>query len=264
MALAAVAAVALFGFGFGATGPDAADPAASVALVRSAGGNGSGWVAAADMVVTNWHVARGGTGDIYVDFADGERQECYTVAGDPDMDLGVLRCPTGDREPFALKTAVPDAGTPVTVIGYPESIGPTTTTGVITGERVEVRGIPTIGFTAEIRPGSSGSPVFDEDRRVRGVATFGGGLGVPSSYVQPLLDTAAGYPLTKEGAEWQLRGRRSAVAALVLLPVGFVVARRRGRSNVLPTMVRLTVGGILAVLALTQLQFALTGPAHLI
>lgn len=69
----------------------------AVGLVRSAGVFGSGWVARSDTVITNLHVAKGGTGDIYMDFSDGERIECYTAVGDRDMDLAVLRCETGER-----------------------------------------------------------------------------------------------------------------------------------------------------------------------
>jgi hypothetical protein len=234
----------------------------AVGLVRSAGVFGSGWVARADTVITNLHVAKGGTGDIYMDFSDGERIECYTAVGDRDMDLAVLRCETGERSGLRIDTAIPPAGEPVAIVGYPGGEGPTTTVGVITGDRRTVRGIDTVGFTAAIAPGSSGSPVFDSGGRVRAVATFGGGLGVPIEALVPLLDTAEGYPATKAGAEWRLRIRRSVIAALLVGPIAWFLARRNGRNGPVGIAARWSTGAVVATLLLTQAQFAMSGPAH--
>ena len=79
-----------------------ADVTASVGLVRSAGGTGSGWIAAPNTVITNLHVAKAGSGDIYVDFSDGQRVECYSAVANRDMDLAVVRCETGLRAPSTL------------------------------------------------------------------------------------------------------------------------------------------------------------------
>lgn len=234
----------------------------AVGLVRSAGGFGSGWVARADTVITNLHVARGASGDIYMDFSDGERIECYTAVGDRDMDLAVLRCETGERPELRIDTAIPPADAPVAIVGYPGGKGPTTTKGVITGDRREVRGIDTVGFTAAIAPGSSGSPVFDSGGRVRAVATFGGGLGVPIEALVPLLETAEAYPATKAGAEWRLRIRRSVIAAVLVGPIAWFFALRNGRNGPVGIAVRWSTGAVVATLLLTQAQFAMSGPAH--
>lgn len=234
----------------------------AVGLVRSAGVFGSGWVARPDTVITNLHVAKAGSGDVYMDFSDGERIECYTAVADRAMDLAVLRCETGERNRLGVDRAIPPADEPVAVVGYPGGEGPTTTKGVITGDRREVRGIETVGFTAAIAPGSSGSPVFDSRGRVRAVATFGGGLGVPIEALVPLLDAAEGYPATKAGAEWRLRIRRSLVTVFVVGPVVWFLARRRGRNAPGRTAARWTLGAVAATLLLTQAQFAMSGPAH--
>lgn len=236
---------------------------ASVGLVRSAGVFGSGWVVAPGAVVTNEHVARTGTGDIYIDYSDGERVECYTVVSDRDMDLAVLKCDTGGRRPVALGgTAVPD--TPVVAVGYPEGVGPTVTGGRITDQRPVVRGIDTVGFTAAIEPGSSGSPVVDPSGRVLAIATFGGGFGVPVDRLRPLVEVAEQYPATKAGAEWQLRLRRSVLAIIVVLPIAALVARRSGRRHRLRFAAGWTTTAVVAALAVTQVQFMLQGPAHVI
>lgn len=238
------------------------DAVGSVGLVRSAGGNGTGWVARDATVITNLHVAKGGTGDIYMDFSDGERVECYTAIAERDVDLAVLRCSTAGRDALEIDPAIPVTGEPVAVVGYPGGEGPTATDGVITGDRREVRGIDTVGFTAAIAPGSSGSPVFDSGGAVRAVATFGGGLGVPIEELVPLLDAAEGYPVTKEGAEWRLRMRRSVLAVAVVLPVAWFFSRRRSHNHPVRQALRWSVAGVVVTLALTQAQFALSGPAH--
>lgn len=234
----------------------------SVGLVRSAGGTGSGWIVGPDTVITNLHVARAGSGDIYVDLSDGERVECWTAVGDRDMDLAVLRCDTAGRPALPIDEAVPAAGTSVVVTGYPGGRGPLTTMGEITGERRVVRDIPTIGFTAAIEPGSSGSPVVDDQGAVRAVATFGGGLGVPIAELVPLVEVAEGYPTTKAAAEWQLRLRRSGMVGLPVLLIGLLVARRRGRPRPARSALGWTTVALIVTLGLTQVQFAFSGPAH--
>lgn len=240
-----------------------ADVTSSVGLVRSAGGFGSGWVAGDGTVVTNEHVARTRTGDIYVDYSDGERVECYTAVSDRAMDLAVLKCPTGSRPVLEL-TGPPAPGTAAAAIGYPGGKGPVTTTGVITGDREDIRGIDAMGFTAAIEPGSSGSPVVDPSGRVVTVATFGGGWGVPADAVAPLLEIAEGYPATKSGAEWQLRLRRSLIALFVALPLAGLVARRTGRVHSVRFTIAWSVTAVGVALAVTQVQFMTQGPAHFV
>lgn len=242
---------------------------ASVGLVRSTGRVGSGWIAAEDTVITNYHVARVSSGDIYMDFSDGERVECYSAVADREMDLAVLRCDTRSREPVPLDTAIPGERVPVGIVGYPEGVGPTESHGVITGRRVVTRHIKTVEFTAEIHPGSSGSPVFDAAGKVRAVATFGGGphgggLGVPISQLVPLLDRAEGYPATKEAAEWRLRTRRSVLVGAPTLLIAWFFARRYGRNRPFVVAIRWTVIMVVVTLLLTQVLFAAHGPASFI
>jgi hypothetical protein len=134
---------------------------------------------------------------------------------------------------------------------------------VVTEERRVIRGIETMGFTAEIQPGSSGSPVFDDRGRVLGIATFGGGYGVPVDRLRPLLEVAERYPPTKEGAEWRLRLRRSLTVAVVAVPIAALVARRTGRNHKLRYVGTRTATAVLIALVATQAQFMLQGPAHM-
>lgn len=232
----------------------------SVGLVRSAGVFGSGWVAGEDTVVTNLHVARAGTTDIYIDFSDGEQVECYTVLADRDMDLAVLKCPSGDRPVVGVAPAGTPVGAPVATVGYPGGKGPTVTRGEMLPDRDVVRGITTIAYTAATQPGSSGSPVVDADGRAVGVVTFSGGRGVPIAALVPLLEKAEGMPATKQGAENRLRLRRSLMAVVVVFPLALFVRYRWSRDPVLLGAVRWAVGGAIVALALTQVQFMAAGP----
>ncbi len=236
----------------------------SVGLVRSAGVNGSGWIAGEDTVVTNLHVAKAGSGDIYIDYSDGQRVECYSAVADRDMDLAILRCETGYRAPILIDTELPEAGEAVAVVGYPGGVGPTATQGAITGERIVARGIKTVRFTAPIQSGSSGSPVFDAAGKVRAVATFSGGLGVPIENLVPLMKRAEGYPSTKSGAEWRLRIRRSVVMSMLTLPTAWFFARRYGKNRPVAVAVRWTIWMVIVTLLITQLFFAARGPASFI
>ncbi len=232
----------------------------SVGLVRSAGVIGSGWVAGEDTVVTNLHVARAGTTDIYIDFSDGERVECYTVVADRDMDLAVLKCPSGDRPVVPVAPPGITAGSAVATIGYPGGVGPTVTRGELLPHRDVVRGITTLAYTAATQPGSSGSPVVDAAGRAVGVVTFSGGRGVPIAELVPLLERADGLPATKQGAENRLRLRRSLMALVVVFPVALFVRYRWSRDPVLLGAVRWAIGGAVVALALTQVQFMAAGP----
>lgn len=63
-------------------------------------------------------------------------------------------------------------GDKVIVIGNPAGLTGTVSDGIVSGFRTKFLGIPLIQITAPISPGSSGSPVLDENGEVIGVATL--------------------------------------------------------------------------------------------
>src|SRR5690606_6585419 len=107
--------------------PDVRAAAASVVRVRGSacglGVEGSGWVAAPELVVTNAHVVAGQK-DTVVIGGDGAQHEVRVLAYVPRNDLAVLRAPGLAAAPLALVER-PRRGTAGAVIGYPAG-GPLT------------------------------------------------------------------------------------------------------------------------------------------
>ena len=104
---------------------------------------GSGWVAAPNLVVTNAHVVAG-MKDARIDHGDGEFLDADVVAFDPHDDVAVLRV-EGLRAP-PLTLVDPVEGQAVAILGYPEN-GPFTATpgrigqtGVVLTEDASGRG----------------------------------------------------------------------------------------------------------------------------
>ena len=169
------------------------------------GVQGSGWLAAANLVVTNAHVVAG-MKDVRVDRQDGEYTDAVVVAFDPKDDVAVLRVPGLEARP--LRAVDPAQGEAVAILGYPEN-GPFTATPGRIGQTSAVltedaygrgpvrRSITTI--RGVVRHGNSGGPAVDSQGRVRttifaarqGSATPSG-YGVPTERVREELAAAGG------------------------------------------------------------------------
>jgi S1-C subfamily serine protease len=170
------------------------------------GVEGSGWVAAPGMVVTNAHVVAGGTDTTVTPPDSGSALDATAVHYDPRNDLAVLRVSGLDESSLAFAPEV-RSGTPGAVIGYPEN-GPLTITPARAGATGPVitqdsygRGPVNRELTAlrgEVRSGNSGGPLVDGSGRVMGTvfaATTEGGPGgyaVPNSVVSNALGDTAG------------------------------------------------------------------------
>jgi S1-C subfamily serine protease len=169
------------------------------------GVEGSGWVAAPGLVVTNAHVIAGEE-DTTVTPSGGSALDATAVHFDSTNDLALLR--VGSLDSPALRLVPdPSSGTPGAVLGYPENgpftisparLGPTAT---VISEDAYGRGPVTRRMTAlrgEIHSGDSGGPMVDGAGDVLTTvfaATTEGkpsGFGVPNEIVRGALSDSTG------------------------------------------------------------------------
>ena len=151
---------------------------------------GSGWIAAPSLVVTNAHVVAG-MKDARVDRGDGEFRDATVVAFDPRDDVAVLRVEGLGAPPLALVDPV--EGQAVAILGYPEN-GPFTATPGRIGQTSVVltddaygrgpvrRRVTTLRGT--VRHGNSGGPAVDGQGRVQ-ATIFASRIGSASGYAVP-------------------------------------------------------------------------------
>jgi S1-C subfamily serine protease len=169
---------------------------------------GSGWVAAPGLVVTNAHVVAGETDTTVQPLGNGPRYNATAVWFDPKNDVAILKASGVANLPTLRLNTNASASTSGAVIGYPENgpldieparIGPTIVAlsqdaygrGPLRRKITTLRGL--------VRSGNSGGPVVDGAGRVlttvfassvaRGEKA---GYGVPDSVVQEALASAHG------------------------------------------------------------------------
>lgn len=193
-----------------ATDPDVVRASKSVVRVTGIacglGVEGSGWIGARELVVTNAHVVAG-ISQPRVDTPGGRAFISSVVVFDVTNDLAVLRVPGLRLRPLVLES--PARGTAVALVGYPQN-GPLTRTpgrlggtasvlsrdayggGPVTRQITTIRGV--------VEPGSSGGPGIDAQGRVR-TTVFArrpretGGYGIPADLVRKALANAGRRPV---------------------------------------------------------------------
>jgi S1-C subfamily serine protease len=164
--------------------------------------NGSGFVAAADTVVTNAHVVAGERRTA-VETNDGRRLDATVVAFDPDRDLSILRVPDLDLAPLERATA--GEGDTGAVYGHPGGgelrAAPARVADVVTARGTDIYRSGRIDrsvfvLAAELAPGDSGGPLVDQRGRVVGVAfaVDPGHAGTAYALTRDELDPALGSP----------------------------------------------------------------------
>ena len=194
------------------TGAIAQDPEALAAASRvvrvtgvacGLGVEGTGWVAAPDLIVTNAHVVAGEATTQVQPEGTGIPLPGRVVVFDEKNDIAVLR--VDDLRLPPLSIAEPKENDSVAIFGFPENGSLDVEAGrtggtqrVISGDaynRGPVERTVT-SFKGFVRPGNSGGPAVNGDGAV--VATVfasrldseNAGYGVPSSLVQQLVDLA--------------------------------------------------------------------------
>jgi S1-C subfamily serine protease len=169
------------------------------------GVEGSGWVVAPGLVVTNAHVIAG-EDDTTVTPSGGSALDATPVHFDSTNDLALLQVGSLDSPALRL-VGEPATGTPGAVLGFPENgsftISPARlgATGTVISQDAYGRGPVTRRMTAvrgEIRSGNSGGPMVDGAGNVLTTifaATTEGkpsGFGVPNEIVREALSDSDG------------------------------------------------------------------------
>jgi len=195
---------------------------ASVVLIKTASGLGSGFVAGKDgRVATSLHVLASG-GPITVVLSDSrELTDLEVMATDEIHDLAVLRVrglktvalPLGD-------SASVRAGERVVAIGHPLGLDHTVSDGLVSAIRELTPKLSLLQISAPISPGSSGGPLLNDRGEVIGVATLvlvkGQNLnfGIPINAVKPLLLAEKGTPV----ARWKPPATTTEIALRASVP----------------------------------------------
>src|SRR6476659_3989750 len=163
------------------------------------GGEGSGWVAAPGLVVTNAHVVAG-EDDTTVTTRDGASFDATAVHYDTDNHLAIMRTYAGLPPLQVAETA--GRGQSAAVLGYPDN-GPFAIAPARFGETRDVISEDSYGsgpirrsissLRGAVRSGNSGGPIVDARGRVLGTVfaatTSGnpGGFAIPDETVQAAL-----------------------------------------------------------------------------
>jgi S1-C subfamily serine protease len=171
-----------------------------------AGVEGSGWVAAPGVVVTNAHVVAGQRDTRVLPRGQGGGLEARAIAFLPHDDIAVLRVPGLDAPALPL-AADPQAGTSGAILGFPLD-GPFDVRAGRLGVARQVISQDAYGqgpvrrriaaLRGAVRPGNSGGPMVDGGGRVIttifAATTSGprGGYGVPNAIVRQALARAGG------------------------------------------------------------------------
>ncbi len=131
-------------------------------------------------ILTNLHVVSGAK-KIRVTFANGHESDAMMVGAQPENDLAVLKALSlpDDLEAATLRsTADLRPGDEVIAVGHPFGIGPSVSSGVVSGlkrefrsERGDKRLTNLIQFDAAANPGNSGGPLVTMDGHVVGIVT---------------------------------------------------------------------------------------------
>lgn len=138
---------------------------------------GSGFVVAPNLVVTNAHVVAGIPHPMVID-TDGRYHPAVAVLFDPNFDLAILQTSGLDEPALSLDTSDVVRSTKAAVLGYPGggsfAYGPAGVAQVLRAEGPNIYGRGSTTRTlyeihANVQPGNSGGPLVEPDGEVIGV-----------------------------------------------------------------------------------------------
>ena len=132
------------------------------------------------IILTNLHVVHGAK-RIQLTFSDGLESEAAVIGTQPENDLAVLKAAKIPDDLFAAtlrSTTELKPGDPVVAVGFPFGIGPSASSGVVSGLKREYRSMSgerilsnLIQFDAAVNPGNSGGPLVTAEGEVVGIVT---------------------------------------------------------------------------------------------
>ncbi|MEJ2241465.1 MAG: trypsin-like peptidase domain-containing protein [Candidatus Bathyarchaeota archaeon] len=155
----------------------------SVVLIRTAIGQGSGFLLNnSNTIITNYHVTTDET-DIEIEFYDRTRTSATIIGSDPYSDISVLHIDTSPSgaEPLVLSNKSTGIGQQVIAIGNPLGLTDSLSVGYISQVNrtldIEPIIIPVFQLDLTIAPGSSGGPLLDLYGDVVGITNAGTDVG---------------------------------------------------------------------------------------
>ncbi|HTP61407.1 MAG TPA: trypsin-like peptidase domain-containing protein [Burkholderiales bacterium] len=132
------------------------------------------------VILTNIHVVAGAK-RIGITFSDGMEADATVIGTRPEDDLAVLQASAipDDLQAATLQSTSGLApGDFVTAVGFPFGIGPSVSSGVVSGLKREYRSpegkrllTNLIQFDAAVNPGNSGGPLLNASGEVVGIVT---------------------------------------------------------------------------------------------
>ncbi len=166
----------------------------SVVVIRTALGQGSGFIYGENLILTNWHVVEG-VDVADVQFYDQTRTTAYVLATDPYSDVAVLKIDRKPSDALPLKLGNSSEvwiGETVVAVGNPLGLTGSLSVGVISqvNRLLDLYPIivPVLQLDITIAPGSSGGPLLNLDGEVIGITNAGTSVGfsfaIPSNVVK--------------------------------------------------------------------------------
>lgn len=140
---------------------------------------GSGWIYASDLVVTNHHVVEGLVDPLTVQPVGRSALEGTVVGCDSENDIALLRVPGLGGKPLELELVPPQLGELCVAIGSPHFYRESASLGIISGLSRQIRkgngGVieEMLQTDASVNPGNSGGPLVNIHGRVVGMNTMG-------------------------------------------------------------------------------------------
>ncbi|QPN66554.1 S1C family serine protease [Synechococcus sp. CBW1006] len=140
---------------------------------------GSGWIYAPGLVVTNHHVIDGMANPVTVSPVGRAGITGDVIGSDPENDIAVIRVEGLDGQPLQLEPEPPRLGELCVAIGSPHSYRESASLGIISGLSRQIRLADgtvieeMIQTDASVNPGNSGGPLVNIHGRIVGMNSMG-------------------------------------------------------------------------------------------